>query len=277
MVSYSLLFSNDFNCHTQVLSQVDVLDYGKCHHDLFWIKSKTIDTGVLSTLPLHDFYIVDKKKKPNIQERGLLMLDMDATSINIECIDELAKIYGVEKKVEAITEQAMVGNMDFSESLINRVAHLRGLEKSSMYRLFDVLEVNNGFKSLIDAFKACQWKIVLATGGFDFVAQHLMTTYHLDGFIANVLECKHDRLTGRVIGDIISPEHKAEYLQYLLKEWNIPVTQSIAIGDGANDINMLSSAQLSVGFRNKFILNDIVDLKLSYTGLDVAFYVLRYL
>jgi len=199
---------------------------------------------------------------------GLLLTDMDSTLINIECIDEIADFAGVKPQVAAITEAAMRGELDFAESLTQRVATLDGLDEEVMQRVYDErLSPNEGAEVMVSGLHRLGVKVGVVSGGFTFFTDRLKKRLHLDFSRANVLEKQGGRLTGRVIGDIIDGKAKAQFLSELCEELGIGSEQSIAMGDGANDLLMMQRAGLGIAYRAKPKVQQQADVVFNYTSL----------
>lgn len=205
---------------------------------------------------------------PVLSKPGLLVMDMDSTVIQIECIDEIAKLAGLGEQVSAVTERAMRGELDFKESLRTRVACLDGVEVSQLAQIRDSIPLMPGLQNLLNVLKQHGWKIAIASGGFTYFAGYLEQRLGLDTSRANVLEQENGVLTGRVVGDIVDAEVKAHTVQTLASEWGIPLTQTVAMGDGANDLKMMGVAALGVAFEAKPIVNAQADAAIRYSGLD---------
>ena len=205
---------------------------------------------------------------PKFNEPGLLVMDMDSTTIEIECIDEIAILAGVGEEVSAVTELAMQGKLDFSESLYQRVATL---ENSSEQILADVaknIPLMMGLEPLIAELKKHEWRIAIASGGFTYFADHLKELLSLDAAYANTLEIVDGKLTGKVLGKVVDANVKAECLTLLSSEYNIPHQQTVAMGDGANDLVMMEAANLGVAFHAKSIVKERADTAINTSGLD---------
>jgi len=202
---------------------------------------------------------------------GLLVTDMDSTLISIECIDEIADMLGIKQKVSAITEAAMRGELDFAESLTQRVALLKGLPESDLQRVYDErLKLNPGAEQLIAYLKQSSIKLALVSGGFTFFTNKLKERLGLDYTLANTLEVKDGCLTGKVEGDIIGAQAKADLLQKLSTELSLQAEQVIAMGDGANDLLMMDIAGLSVAYHAKPTVQAQTHTQLNQTGLDAV-------
>lgn len=222
-----------------------------------WATTKHVDMAPLEVIrPLH--------------EMKILAMDMDSTLINIECIDEIADMVGKKAEVSAITEAAMRGEItDFSESLRRRVALLQGVAEADLLRVYNErLQLNTGAEKLIRTMKAAGVHVMVVSGGFTFFTEKLRARLGLDSAHANFLEVNHGRLTGRVYGDIVDGNKKAAHLQALAQTLNATPDQRIAVGDGSNDLAMLSHATYSVAYRAKPVLRDAAAFQINYAGLD---------
>lgn len=188
---------------------------------------------------------------PQLKSPGLLVMDMDSTAIEIECIDELARLAGCGEEVAAITEQAMRGELDFKQSLHQRVAALNGADEAILQQVLDNLPIMPGLELVINHLQLHGWQIAVASGGFSFFAQALQKRFQLSAAVANVLEISEGRLTGKLVGPIVDGKFKAKTLEKLAQHYQIPIEQTVAIGDGANDIPMLKTAGLGIAYRAK--------------------------
>ena len=207
--------------------------------------------------------------KPKLGDFKLLAMDMDSTVITIECIDEIADMQGLKPQVAAITEAAMRGELDFSASLAQRVALLKGLDASALERVYDErLRLSPGFETLLAAVKAAGLKTLLVSGGFTFFTGRLQERFGLDFAHANVLEIVAGKLTGRVLGGIVDAEEKKRTVQRVCVELGVAPEQAIVMGDGANDLKMMGIAGLSVAFRAKPVVRAQADVALNFVGLD---------
>ena len=224
----------------------------------------------LATLCLQsglDYSFMQEDKK--LSDFKLLVMDMDSTLITIECIDEIADMHGLKNEVAAITESAMRGELDFRESLTQRVALLKGLEASALQQVFDErLLLSLGAKELLAGAQAAGLKTVLVSGGFTFFTDRLRQQLTFDLARANELEIKDDKLTGRVIGPIIDASEKRHTVEIQAQALGVPTSAAIVMGDGANDLEMMSVAGLSVAFRAKPIVRAQADVALNFVGLD---------
>ncbi len=194
--------------------------------------------------------------KDNVFRRSkrLIVFDMDSTLIQTEVIDEMAKIHGVGDEVISITERAMNGEIDFDESLKQRVSKLKGLDVSQLKEIAQNLPLTSGTKDFIATVKSLGYKTAIISGGFTFFAEHLKNLLQLDYAFANELEILNNKLTGEIVGPIINAEQKALLLKVLAQQEQISLEQVVAIGDGANDLPMLSIAGLGIAYHAKEIV-----------------------
>lgn len=214
-------------------------------------------------------------KRPILTQPGLLLMDMDSTVIDIECIDEIAKLAGVGEQVSEVTELAMQGKLDFAESLNSRVACLAGLEESLLAKVRDALPLMPGIETLLTTLRANGWKLAIASGGFTYFADHLKLRLGLDEAVSNQLQIHNGQLTGKVEGQIIDAQMKAETLTRLAREYNIPVEQTIALGDGANDLVMMQAAGLGVAYHAKTVVREQAQASIRFNGLDTLLHYLQ--
>ena len=188
---------------------------------------------------------------PTLAQQGLLVMDMDSTAIKIECIDEIAKLAGTGEQVSAITASAMRGELDFEQSLRQRVATLAGAPEAILQKVRENLPLMDGFEQMVAVLKQHGWRLAIASGGFDYFADYLKTQHGLDAAFANQLEIIDGKLTGKVLGKVVDAQYKAEVLQALAAQFEIAPTQWVAVGDGANDLPMLHTASLGVALHAK--------------------------
>lgn len=213
-------------------------------------------------------YFVLTKPLPVLNAKGLLVMDMDSTAIEIECIDELAELAGVGAEVSEVTERAMQGELDFEQSLRQRVAKLEGADASIIETLCETLPVTKGLAESILELKKYGWRTVVASGGFTPFVNHLKELLDLDAAYANELVFDNGYFSGTVTGDVVDAQYKADVLAKGVKHWDIAPQQSVAIGDGANDIPMLSQAGFGVAYHAKPKLQAAADLHIAQ--LDLA-------
>lgn len=195
--------------------------------------------------------LVYLKQLPTLAKPGLLVMDMDSTAIQIECIDEIAKLAGVGAEVAAVTARAMNGELDFSQSLRQRVAALTGAPESILAEVLAELPLMPGLVELVAQLQQHGWRIAIASGGFTYFTSALQQQLKLDATFANQLAIQDGKLTGQVVGDIVDAKRKAEVVMELAEHYGIAASQTIAIGDGANDLPMLAQASLGVAFHAK--------------------------
>lgn len=200
---------------------------------------------------------------------GLCVMDMDSTLISIECIDEIADMMQLKPQISAITEAAMRGDIDFATSLKQRVSLLKGLDEAALQRVIDErLKLNPGAREWIAACKANNIKTMVVSGGFTFFADHVKAMLGLDYAVANSLEIIDGKLTGNILGEIVDAERKARELVNLRDNLGLKVDQTVAIGDGANDLKMMSAATVGVAYHAKPIVQSQATYALNYSGLD---------
>jgi len=211
-------------------------------------------------------YVQDKEL---LQNFGLCVMDMDSTLISIECIDEIADMVGIKPQVAAITERAMQGELDFAQSLRERVALLKGLSETDLMRVLNErLQLNPGAKEWIETCKKNNITTLLVSGGFTFFAERVKGMLGLDYAVSNTLEIIDGKLTGRVLGDIVDAQVKANELTKLRDHLGLSAAQTIAIGDGANDLKMMAAAGAGVAYHAKPVVQAQATYALNHVGLD---------
>lgn len=211
------------------------------------------------------------------RSRRLICFDMDSTLIRTEVIDELAEKAGVGAQVKAITESAMRGEIDFTESFTKRVALLKGLDVSVMKEIAENLPITEGLERLMEVLKRSGYKTAILSGGFTYFGNYLKQKYNFDYVYANELEVGPDgKLTGRYLGDIVDGKRKKELLRLLAQVENINIAQTIAVGDGANDLPMLSEAGLGIAFHAKPKVKAEASQSISTIGIDGILYFLGF-
>ncbi len=202
---------------------------------------------------------------------GLCVMDMDSTLISIECIDEIADMIGIKPQIAAITERAMLGELDFAQSLRERVALLKGLQESDLMRVLNErLNLNPGAVEWIEACKKHNIKTLLVSGGFTFFAERVKAMLGLDYAVSNTLEIIDGKLTGNILGAIVDAQAKADELIKLRDQLGLTAAQTIAIGDGANDLKMMAAAGMGIAYHAKPIVQQQAKYALNYVGLDGA-------
>jgi phosphoserine phosphatase len=211
-----------------------------------------------------DFAILDSYKALN--EFSLCVMDMDSTLISIECIDEIADMCGKKEDVALITKSAMMGEIDFSQSLIKRVSLLEGLGEEMLFKVIEErLKFNEGTQAWIKACLKNNVKTVLVSGGFDYFANYVKSKLGIDVAISNQLEIKDKKLTGKVLGRIVNDEVKAQTVRDFQSKLNIDRSKTIVIGDGANDLKMLAEAQYSIAYHAKPIVQEKARFKFNHS------------
>ncbi len=210
------------------------------------------------------------------RNRRLVVFDMDSTLITTEVIDELATEAGVGKEVAAITEQAMRGKIDFTVSLQRRVAALEGLHESVLEKVAKRLTLTEGADRLFYNLHNLGFKTAIISGGFTYFGHHLKKKLNIDYVYANTLEIERGKLTGKVLGEIVDGKRKAELLEHIAQKEKISLEQTIAVGDGANDLPMLGKAGLGIAFRAKPIVKESARQAISTLGLDAILYLMGF-
>lgn len=211
---------------------------------------------------------------PNWSEPGLVLMDMDSTTIQIECIDEIARLYGVGEQVSAVTALAMQGKLDFNESLRTRVSKLENMPISIMQEVADNMPLMPGLQPLIKGLKKAGWKVAIASGGFHYFADRLKQDHGFDFTIANNLEINGEHLTGRVTGEIVNADIKARTLKELASQYKLPISQTVAIGDGANDLVMMAASAMGIAIHAKPIVQQQATVSLNSLDLEGALAIL---
>ncbi|SFT97776.1 phosphoserine phosphatase [Kosakonia arachidis] len=213
-------------------------------------------------------------KIPHLRSPGLLVMDMDSTAIQIECIDEIAKLAGTGEMVAEVTERAMRGELDFTASLRSRVATLKGADANILMQVRESLPLMPGLVQLVLKLETLGWKVAIASGGFTFFADYLRDKLHLTAAVANELEIMDGKFTGQVLGDIVDAHYKANTLKALAEKYEIPATQTVAIGDGANDLPMIKAAGLGIAFHAKPKVNEKAEVSIRHADLMGVFCIL---
>ena len=208
--------------------------------------------------------------------RRLICFDMDSTLIQTECIDELAERAGVGEQVRVITESAMRGEIDFKESFTQRVALLKGLDVSVMQEIAETMPITEGVERLMFVLKRYGYKIAILSGGFTFFGEYLQKKFGIDYVYANELEVEDGKLTGRYVGDVVDGKRKAELLRLIAQVEKVDIAQTIAVGDGANDLPMLSLAGLGIAFHAKPKVKENARQAINTIGLDGVLYFLGF-
>lgn len=213
---------------------------------------------------------------PDFAQPGLVLMDMDSTTIQIECIDEIARLYGVGEQVSAVTARAMNGELDFNESLYNRVALLDGMPTDILNQVIAEMPLMPGLEELIAGLKQAGWKVCIASGGFTYFAQALQQKLGFDQVFANTLElnAEQDKLTGKVLGEVVDASVKARILGELAEQYGIAASQTVAIGDGANDLKMMQKSALGIAIHAKPIVQEQAGVSINQLDLEAALAIL---
>ncbi|MBQ0723111.1 phosphoserine phosphatase SerB [Paraperlucidibaca wandonensis] len=222
----------------------------------------------------HGIDIAFQKDNAFRRNRRLVCFDMDSTLIEHEVIDELAMAAGVGAQVAAITERAMLGELDFTQSFESRVALLKGLDASVLESIAQSLKLTEGAEHLMLTLKALGYKTAILSGGFNYFGEYLQRKLGIDYVFANQLEIEDGKVTGRVTGQVVDGARKAELLKMIAEKEGVNLEQVIAVGDGANDLPMLSIAGLGIAFRAKPLVRANAKQAISTLGLDGILYLL---
>ncbi|WP_375751144.1 phosphoserine phosphatase [Vibrio sp. HN007] len=188
---------------------------------------------------------------PDLSKPGLIVLDMDSTAIQIECIDEIAKLAGVGDEVSEVTERAMQGELDFEQSLRQRVGTLKDAPESILEEVRADLPFMPEIEEMIATLQSFGWKTAIASGGFTYFSDHVKAHLNLDFATSNQLEIVGGKLTGQVLGDVVTAQTKADTVEALARQYSIEMSNTIAVGDGANDLVMMDAAGLGIAYHAK--------------------------
>ncbi len=236
--------------------------------------SDVLKSTLLGVATANGFDVSLQRESLYRRSKRLVVMDMDSTLIRIEVIDELARAAGVGPEVSKITERAMQGEMDYDESLRQRVALLKGLDVAVLDKIASDLPLTEGAETLVRVLKRLGYRIAVISGGFSRAAEALKRRLDLDYAYSNNLEVKDGKLTGRVVGPIVNAQRKAELLETIAQAEGVLLDQVIAVGDGANDALMLDRAGLGIAFLAKPKLRAAADTSISGAGLDAILYLL---
>ena len=209
-----------------------------------------------------------------VSDFSLIVLDMDSTLINCEVIDELAREVNMQNEVAQITESAMRGELDFGESLHQRLSLLKGAPSSILSKVLDAIDYNPGAKRLISKLKSLGYKTAIISGGFSFFTEHIKNSLSIDYAFANVLEISNGILTGKIENCPLDGKMKNSLMKKLAVDLNIDLRRVIAVGDGANDIPMISNSGLGIAFRAKPKVSEASKYAIKIGGLDTILYFL---
>ena len=232
--------------------------------------------SLLELASQHNIDIAYQEDNIYRRSRQLVVFDMDSTLIDAEVIDELAKEAGVGDQVAAITEAAMQGKLDFKQSFRQRLELLEGLSVDVLQKVAQRLQLNEGAEHLIKTLKQLGYKTAIVSGGFTYFAEHLQSILGVDYIYANELDTENGLVTGKVVGDVIDGQRKADLLRELAQREGLALEQVIAVGDGANDLPMLNIAGLGIAYRAKPLVKASAKQSISNLGLDGILYLLGY-
>jgi len=245
----------------------------------FWVGGRVEDMAVVHATFLNLSQVMDIDiaiQEDNVfrRTRRLVCFDMDSTLIQNEVMDDLARAAGVGDQVAALTEAAMRGDLDFRESFRQRLALLEGLDAAVLPEVAESLRITDGARQLIETLRFYRYKVAILSGGFTYFARYLQEKLGIDYVYANELEIENGRLTGRVSGEIVDENRKAELLKEIAERESIRLEQVIAVGDGANDLPMLSVAGLGIAFRAKPAVRKRARYAMGTSGLDGILYLI---
>lgn len=245
----------------------------------FWVRGRMDDMTLMHAIFLNLSHVMDIDiaiQEDNVfrRSRRLVCFDMDSTLIQNEVMDELAKAAGVGAQVASITEAAMRGELDFRESFTRRLMLLRGLDAGVLPEVAGGLQITDGAQRLVETLKFYRYKTAILSGGFTYFARYLQEKLGIDYIYANELEIENGELTGRVKGEIIDEHRKAELLRQIADRESIRLEQVIAVGDGANDLPMLSAAGLGIAYRAKPAVRKQARYAIGASGLDGILYLI---
>jgi phosphoserine phosphatase len=236
--------------------------------------SSALRSELMSITQSCDIDIAFQRESIYRRNRRLFAFDMDSTLIQGEVIDELARLHGVGEQVAATTAAAMRGEIDFKQSFERRVALLKGLPETRVRELLHSIPLADGAEPLISTLKSLGYKTAVLSGGFTFFGEHVQKLLGLDYVFANQLEIENGLVTGRVSGEIVDGQKKAELLQFLADKENISLDQVVAVGDGANDLPMLNIAGMGIAFHAKPVVRSSAHHAVSHLGLDSLLYLI---
>ena len=242
-----------------------IYSYLSYDYELIYATEDKIHKAVLNNAFDYDVFLLEDP--PKLLEPGILVMDMDMTSVQIEGIDEIARALGKFDEISRITHEAMQGNMDFNTSLKRRVSLLHGGDASVLDKVKSIMHETEGLNELIQTLKKHSWGVGIASGGFTQLISVLDDKYKLDMVRANTLSIKNGKFTGRVVGSIVNAEAKAQALIEFRGAYDVPFSQTICIGDGANDLKMISVAGLGIAYHAKHKVQESVPVLLNHSNL----------
>ncbi|MEC6908191.1 phosphoserine phosphatase [Photobacterium piscicola] len=242
-------------------------------YDVILIASELtpVQQQIVIDLQLDVAYVSDI---PDLSMPGIVVLDMDSTAIEIECIDEIATLAGVGEEVAAVTERAMLGELDFEQSLRQRVATLAGADAAILAQVRDTLPLMPELPQLIATLYHYGWQVAIASGGFTYFSDHLKQQFNLVSATSNTLEIIDGKLTGKVKGKVIDAKSKAEILLALAEEFDIEPHNTVAVGDGANDLLMMDIAGLGIAYHAKPTVEQQADVAIRHANLGAIICIL---
>lgn len=206
--------------------------------------------------------------------KKLIIFDMDSTLINAEVIDEMAKVHGIGEKISRITERAMNGELNFDEALKERVLLLRGFDAQKMEQIYQNIKINPGVEKLIQIAHKQGMKTGIASGGFRYFAERFQARLHMNFSFANELELQNEKLTGNILGEIVNAQKKAAILKLMASQENITLQETIAVGDGANDLFMLKVSGMGVAYHAKGKVRNETSFHINYNPMSALLYYL---
>ncbi|MGF1908895.1 phosphoserine phosphatase [Vibrio kasasachensis] len=251
-------FTGEFNAIVDVW-KVGPYEVALMAGELTSAREEILQALELDYAPLREF--------PDLTKPGLIVMDMDSTAIQIECIDEIAKLAGVGEEVSEITERAMQGELDFEQSLRQRVGKLAGADESILEQVRQGLPLMPDLPQLVATLHKFGWKTAIASGGFTYFSDHLQQMLDLDHSQSNQLEIIDGKLTGQVLGDVVSAQTKADILLQLAEQYQIEPHNTVAVGDGANDLVMMGVAGLGIAYHAKPKVEQQAQTSVRYIGL----------
>jgi phosphoserine phosphatase len=231
---------------------------------------------LMAAAPRHNIDVAVQRESLGRRAKRLVVMDVDSTLIQDEVIELLAVEAGCADEVARITERAMRGEMDFTESLVERVAMLAGTPVEMLDRVSDAVRLTPGARTFVRTLKRLGYTVAIVSGGFSIVVDRLGADLKLDHAVANELEIVDGHLTGRLLGEIVDRAGKARVLERIAAAENIPLEQTVAIGDGANDLDMLAIAGLGIAFNAKPVVREAADTALSVPYLDAILFLLGF-
>ncbi|MGE3261229.1 MAG: phosphoserine phosphatase SerB [Bacteriovoracia bacterium] len=252
------------------LSTIELICSSRARLNLAEVTERLL--GISSTFPGVDIAI----QKENLYRRSkrLVVFDMDSTLIQGEVVDELAELLGKKEEVSALTKRAMEGQMDFQESLIRRVGLLKGLARKDLDFVYSKIQLTPGADRLVKVLKRLGYRIAIISGGFTYFVERLKNELSIHYAYANSLELENDMVTGRLQGLIVDGRRKADLLELLAQQEGISLDQVIAVGDGANDMQMLKKAGLGIAFNAKAFTKSMVGTSITHKNMDSILYLL---